>query len=75
MLKQLLPDPSLAPAGEALKDTIPVAVAVREQAPLGATAGDPMNRFNETATLEFIPDVDAGTGFKERIDALPSLVR
>jgi hypothetical protein len=75
MRKQLVPDVALLPTGEPFIDTIPFAIRVRQQAPLSPATGDPEHRFDKAATFEFIPDIEAGTVLKERINALPGLIR
>ncbi len=75
MHKQLVPDVALLPASEPFIDTIPFAIRVGQQAPLGPTASDPEDRFDKAAAFEFIPDVEAGTGLQERIQAFPDVIR
>jgi hypothetical protein len=45
--------PRLAPAHIAFVHAIPVSVFGRQQAPLGAAAGDPQHRFDEVATVVY----------------------
>ncbi len=74
MLKELAPNPALFPAGEPFIDTIPFAAGLGQQAPGGTAAGHPKYRFNKAATLEFVPDIQAGTCFQEGINAFPVVI-
>jgi hypothetical protein len=75
VLKQLMPDTALFPAGIPFIDTIPFAIGSGQQAPLGAAASHPEHRFDKAAALEFVADIEAGTGLQESINALPGLIR
>lgn len=57
MLEHVGPETVLFPAGEALEDTVPLAIAVRQFTPLGAGAQYPANCLNETATPFLLPSV------------------
>lgn len=59
------PDTFLAPAGKPLVDGVPVAVGLRQQAPLGAAAGHPEDSFNEASTLGLVTHVEIWTGLQE----------
>ncbi len=75
VLKELVPAATLLPAGEPFVDTIPFAIGGGEQAPLGTAPSHPEYTFDKAATLEFIPDVEVGTGLQERIHTFPDVIR
>ncbi len=75
MRKQRVPNPARFPAGEPFVDAIPVAQVRREQAPGGPAPSDPENGLDKATSLEFIPDIQAGTSLEERIQAFPDVIR
>ncbi len=42
---------------------------------MSAARRDPEYTFDKAATLEFVPDIEAGTGLQERIQAFPVVIR
>ena len=60
-----LPDAPRAPAGEAFVDTVPVAVALWEQPPLGAAATHPQHGIEKLTAVGFLSNVQVGTRAQE----------
>lgn len=75
VVESLLPDPFIAPAGEAFENAIPLAVGFGQQPPLGAAAGDPQHGFDKAAGFRLIANINAGAGFEEGINRLPVRIR
>lgn len=71
MLMHIFPDIVFAPASKALVDAVPRTIFLRQQAPLGATAGDPEQRFQEGATVSFLTSISAGMALQIGVDFAP----
>jgi hypothetical protein len=59
MMMHLFPDIVIVPAGKPLVDTIPLAITLRQLAPLGSGTHDPVHSLNEALTLGFFTGVNA----------------
>jgi len=57
-MTQSWPNSLLTPSIEALVNTVPVAIPVGQFSPLRSGFIDPQYRFNESATLIFLADVN-----------------
>jgi hypothetical protein len=62
MLMHLFPDVVVAPARESFVNTIPVAVGIGQQSPLGTAPGDPQHAFDKPAAVGFFAHIGASTG-------------
>lgn len=65
ILMHFVPDILISPASKPFVDAIPVAVLLRQQAPLGPAATDPEHAFDKSATLVFLTDINVRTGLQE----------
>jgi hypothetical protein len=65
VLMHEFPDAVVTPTGISFVDTVPVAILFWQQSPLGTTAGDPQNRFDESPALGFPSDVYTRAGARE----------
>ena len=74
VLMHILPDFMLALAGKTLIDAVPVAIFFRQEAPLGAAAGDPEHAFDEKTANGFFPGIDQGMVLQEKEDFFPLVV-
>lgn len=68
VLVHSLPYFSVAPAGIALVDAIPVAIFGWQLAPLRSSAQEPVDALNETTAIGFFPGVYVGTLVQKLID-------
>jgi hypothetical protein len=62
MLVHAIPDALVTPARKALVDAIPVAIFLRQQAPLSTAAGHPEYAFDKATAISFLAYVNAWTG-------------
>ena len=68
VLVHFVPDVPVTPAGKALVDAIPVAIFLRQLAPLSAGAQDPVDAFDESPTISFFSGINAGILVQKLID-------
>ena len=64
-MMHFVPNILISPAGKPFVDTIPVAVLLWQQSPLGAAAADPEHTFDKTAALVCLTDINLGAGPQE----------
>jgi hypothetical protein len=74
ILMHSFPNTLITPAGKAFIDTVPGAVILREQSPLGTAAGDPQDGFNEASAMDFLSDVHLWARAQEFEDLRPLIV-
>ncbi len=71
MLMHVFPDVVFAPAGKTLVDAVPLAILLRQQAPLGSAARDPQHGFQEKPTLGFLAGIGSGMALQKGVYFAP----
>ena len=65
MLMHSFPYSAIAPSGESFVDAVPVTILGREQPPWGPGPAHPDDSLDESLTISFLSDVQAGLAAKE----------
>ena len=74
LFEHISPNTVLIPACEALEDTVPLSISVRQFTPLGTGAQNPVNCLNKTATLFLLPCVGTRVSLQKCVQFLPLMV-
>ena len=74
MLMHIFPDIMVTPAGKAFVNTVPIAIFLRQEAPLRSAAGYPEHAFDEKTAIGFFSSVCSGMILQEGVDFLPLFV-
>ena len=74
MREEFFKNTGFGPPGKAFVNTVPIAVAWRQQSPLRAGASNPKDGFQEISTIVFLPDVNVLTSCQQSEYFLPLLI-